>query len=81
MRLSRLFRAALLGVAGALSLSLAATAAEVRVLISGGLAAACATVSKEPDAGRALIKFLASPGARDAIVKSGMDPITTSATN
>ena len=37
--------------------------------------AGIATVSKEPDAGRALIKFLASPAARDAIIKSGMEPI------
>jgi molybdate transport system substrate-binding protein len=43
--------------------------------------AGIATVSKEPDAGRALIKFLASPAARDAIVKSGMDPIMAAATN
>ena len=43
--------------------------------------AGIATVSKEPDAGRALIKFLASPAARDTIVKSGMDPIPASATN
>jgi molybdate transport system substrate-binding protein len=43
--------------------------------------AGIATVSKEPDAGRALIKFLASSAARDAIVKSGMDPIAASATN
>jgi molybdate transport system substrate-binding protein len=43
--------------------------------------AGIATVSKEPDAGRALIKFMTSPGARDAIVKSGMDPIAASATN
>jgi molybdate transport system substrate-binding protein len=43
--------------------------------------AGIATVSKEHDAGRALIKFLASPGARDAIVKSGMDPIAAAATN
>ena len=43
--------------------------------------AGIATVSKEPEAGRALIKFLASPAARDAIVKSGMDPIPASATN
>jgi molybdate transport system substrate-binding protein len=44
-------------------------------------AAGIATVSKEPEAGKALIKFLASPAARDAIVKSGMDPIAASATN
>jgi molybdate transport system substrate-binding protein len=37
--------------------------------------AGVATVSKEPDAGKALIKFLASPAARAEIVKSGMDPI------
>ena len=46
-------------------------------VFSAGIAAA----SKEPDAGRALIKFLASPAARDAIVKSGMEPIASSATN
>src|SRR5215470_11644944 len=43
--------------------------------------AGIATVSKEPDAGRALIKFLASSAAREAIVNSGMDPIPASATN
>lgn len=43
--------------------------------------AGIATVSREPDAGRALIKFLASPTARDTIVKSGLDPIPPSATN
>jgi molybdate transport system substrate-binding protein len=43
--------------------------------------AGIASVSKEPDAGRALIKFLASSAARDAIVKSGLDPIASSATN
>ncbi len=37
--------------------------------------AGIATVSKEPDAGKALIKFLASPAARDALVKSGLEPI------
>ena len=37
--------------------------------------AGIATVSREPDAGKALIKFLASPAARPEIVKSGMDPI------
>jgi molybdate transport system substrate-binding protein len=37
--------------------------------------AGIATVSKEPDAGKALIKFLASPAARGEIVKSGLDPI------
>jgi len=43
--------------------------------------AGIATVSKEPEAGKALIKFLASPAAREAIIKSGMDPIPPSATN
>jgi molybdate transport system substrate-binding protein len=43
--------------------------------------AGIATVSREPDAGRALIKFLASPAARDAIVKSGMEPIPAGAMN
>jgi molybdate transport system substrate-binding protein len=43
--------------------------------------AGIATVSKEPEAGRALIKFLASPAARDAIIKSGMEPIATGTTN
>jgi molybdate transport system substrate-binding protein len=43
--------------------------------------AGIATVSKEPDAGKALIKFLASPAARDTLVKSGLDPIPSSATN
>jgi molybdate transport system substrate-binding protein len=43
--------------------------------------AGIATVSKEPDAGRALIKFLASPEARAEIVKSGMEPILPGATN
>ena len=39
--------------------------------------AGIATVSKQPEAGKALIKFLASPAARGEIVKSGMDPIVT----
>lgn len=38
--------------------------------------AGIASVSKEPDAGRALIRFLASPQARDELVKSGMEPIS-----
>jgi molybdate transport system substrate-binding protein len=46
-------------------------------LFSAGIA----TASKEPDAGRALIKFLASPAARAEIVKSGMEPIPPGATN
>ena len=41
--------------------------------------AGIATVSKEPEAGKALISFLASPAARDAIIKSGMEPITAGA--
>jgi molybdate transport system substrate-binding protein len=43
--------------------------------------AGIATVSKEPEAGKALIKFLASPAARDAIIKSGMEPIAGGAAN
>ena len=43
--------------------------------------AGIATVSKEPDAGKALIKFLTSPAARDEIVKSGMEPIAATATH
>jgi molybdate transport system substrate-binding protein len=42
--------------------------------------AGIATASKEPEAGKALIKFLASPAARDIIVNSGLDPIAA-ATN
>jgi molybdate transport system substrate-binding protein len=43
--------------------------------------AGLASVSKEPDAGKALIKFLASPAARGEIVKSGLDPIAATTTN
>jgi molybdate transport system substrate-binding protein len=43
--------------------------------------AGIATVSREPDAGKALIKFLASPAASAAIIKSGMEPIPAGATN
>lgn len=43
--------------------------------------AGIAIASQEPDAGKALIKFLASPAARPEIVKSGMDPIAAGATN
>jgi molybdate transport system substrate-binding protein len=43
--------------------------------------AGIATVAKEPDAGKALIKFLTSPAARPELVKTGMDPIPPSATN
>jgi molybdate transport system substrate-binding protein len=37
--------------------------------------AGIASVSKEPEAGKALITFLASPGARQTIIDSGLDPI------
>jgi molybdate transport system substrate-binding protein len=37
--------------------------------------AGIATVSKEPDAGKALIRFLGSPEASATIIKSGMEPI------
>jgi molybdate transport system substrate-binding protein len=43
--------------------------------------AGIATVSKEPDAGKALIKFLISPEARTEIVKSGLEPIAPGGTN
>jgi molybdate transport system substrate-binding protein len=46
-------------------------------VFSAGIAA----VSREPDAGKALIKFFASPEARDTLVKSGLDPIPASATH
>jgi molybdate transport system substrate-binding protein len=37
--------------------------------------AGIASVSKEPEAGKALINFLVSPAARDTIIKSGLEPI------
>jgi molybdate transport system substrate-binding protein len=43
--------------------------------------AGIATVSREPEAGKALIRFLASPAASAAIIKSGMEPIPAGATN
>ncbi|MHC2332518.1 substrate-binding domain-containing protein [Bradyrhizobium sp. USDA 4454] len=43
--------------------------------------AGIATASKEPEAGKALISFLASSDARDALVKSGLDPIAGGATH
>jgi molybdate transport system substrate-binding protein len=43
--------------------------------------AGIATVSKEPEAGKALIKFLTSAAAHDVIVNSGLDPIPPGATN
>jgi molybdate transport system substrate-binding protein len=44
--------------------------------------AGIATSSKEPEAGRALIKFLvSSPVARDEMVRSGLDPIAPGGTN
>jgi molybdate transport system substrate-binding protein len=43
--------------------------------------AGIATVSKEPDAGKALIKFLASPAARATMIKTGLEPIPAGATN
>ena len=46
-------------------------------VFSAGIAAG----SKEPEAGKALIKFLASPEAREEIVKSGMEPIAMAATH
>jgi molybdate transport system substrate-binding protein len=43
--------------------------------------AGIASVSKEPEAGKALIRFLASPAARPTIVNSGMEPIAARVTN
>jgi molybdate transport system substrate-binding protein len=43
--------------------------------------AGIASVSKEPEAGKALIQFLASPAARPTIVNSGMEPIAARMTN
>jgi molybdate transport system substrate-binding protein len=37
--------------------------------------AGIASLAKEPEAGKTLIKFLGSPAARDKIVGSGLDPI------
>jgi molybdate transport system substrate-binding protein len=42
--------------------------------------AGIASVSKEPEAGKALIKFLASPAAAPVIIASGMEPIAASST-
>jgi molybdate transport system substrate-binding protein len=39
--------------------------------------AGVAVGAREPDAGRALIKFLASPAAAPAITKSGLEPVTS----
>jgi molybdate transport system substrate-binding protein len=39
--------------------------------------AGIASVSKEPDAGKALINFLASLAARAKLVKSGLDPMAS----
>jgi molybdate transport system substrate-binding protein len=43
--------------------------------------AGVATVSKEPEAGRALIRFLTSPVASAEIIRSGLEPIPPRATN
>src|ERR1700716_3923169 len=43
--------------------------------------AGIATGSREPDAGKALIKFLASPTASAVIVRSGLEPILGGPTN
>jgi molybdate transport system substrate-binding protein len=42
--------------------------------------AGIASVSKEPEAGKALIKFLASAAAAPVIINSGMEPIATAST-
>ena len=41
--------------------------------------AGIASASKEPEAGKALIKFLASPAARKTIIDSGLEPIEAAA--
>jgi molybdate transport system substrate-binding protein len=46
-------------------------------VFSAGIAA----TSREPEAGKTLIRFLASPAASVEIVKSGMEPIPHAATN
>jgi len=43
--------------------------------------AGIATVAKEPDAGKALVKYLGSPAVSAALIKSGMEPIPAGATN
>jgi len=43
--------------------------------------AGIATGAKEPEAGKALIKFLGSPDARHVIVESGLDPIVARSQN
>jgi molybdate transport system substrate-binding protein len=43
--------------------------------------AGIASASKEPDAGKALIQFFASPAASATIIKSGLEPIPTGATH
>jgi molybdate transport system substrate-binding protein len=43
--------------------------------------AGIATVSKEPEAGKALIEFLTSSAARETIVNSGLDPIAPAPAN
>ncbi len=43
--------------------------------------AGIASVSKQPEAGKALINYLASPAARDTIIKSGLEPINAGGTN
>jgi len=44
-------------------------------------AAGIASVSKEPEAAKSLVKFLASPAARNVITKSGLEPIASRDTN
>ena len=43
--------------------------------------AGIATVSKEQDAGKALITFLASPAARATMIRTGLEPIPAGTTN
>jgi molybdate transport system substrate-binding protein len=43
--------------------------------------AGIAMAAKEPEAGKALIRFLGSPDARHTITESGLDPIVRRAPN
>jgi molybdate transport system substrate-binding protein len=43
--------------------------------------AGIATVAREPEAGKTLIRFLGSPAAHDTIVGSGLDPIPAAVTH
>ena len=52
---------------------MAAPEVQKLTLFSAGIA----TGTREPDAARALIKFVTSPAAAPAITKSGLEPMTS----